>query len=119
MEPTVFLHQMIAPVLAEVARLHFIAVDLSLAHKLELGEIGREIVRMGNVAERLGKEFIDRVAENAAEGSVHPEPPAVGTDVCDSNCRVVEPCPEPGLAVACQSKLDLLVGKTRLCLHSR
>ena len=36
---------------------------------------------MGNVAERLGK-GIDRVAENAAEGSVHPEPPTVGT-VCD------------------------------------
>ncbi|HKD31778.1 MAG TPA: hypothetical protein VKC66_38460 [Xanthobacteraceae bacterium] len=74
---------------------------------------------MTKIAERLGKEFIDRVAENAAQGSVHPEPPAVGTDVCDPNCRVVERGPEPRLAIARQSKLDLLVGKTRLCLHSR
>src|SRR5258708_24097072 len=41
----------------------------TLFRSLELGKIGREIVRMGNVAERLGKEFIDRVPENAAERS--------------------------------------------------
>jgi len=77
-------------ILAHVAFLDVMAVDLSLAHKLDLDKIGREIVRIGNVLERLGKEFIGRVAESAAQGSVHPEPSAVGSDVCHSNRRRVE-----------------------------
>src|SRR6266436_1452859 len=101
-------------ILAHIALLHFIAVDFSLADKLKFANIGREIVRIGNAVERLGKKFIGRVAENAAQGSVHPDPSAVGTYVCDSSCRVVERGPVPGLAVARQSKLDFLVGKTRL-----
>src|SRR5262249_3498420 len=101
-------------VLAKVASLGVIAVDLSLAHKLDSGKISREIVRIGNVLERLGQEFIDRVAENTAQGSINPEPPAVGSDMCDSNRCVVERGTEPRLAVACQSQFDLAVGKTPL-----
>jgi len=40
----------------------------------------------------------------------------VGSEVCDSNRGMVERGPEPRLAVACQSKLDLAVGKARLHL---
>jgi hypothetical protein len=101
-------------VLAHVALLHFIAVDRSLAHKLKLGKIGSEIIGVGNVAKRLGKEFIDRVTENATKSFVHPEQLTFATDVFNSNRRVVESGPEPGLAVACQCKLELAIGKSGL-----
>jgi hypothetical protein len=78
---------------------HVIATDLSLAHKLDLSDFGREIVRVGNVLERLGKKFIDRVADNAAKGFVDPEPSAVGSGVRDADRRVLERGPEPGLAL--------------------
>src|SRR5262250_818604 len=93
-------------VLAHVALVHVIAVDLSLAHKLDFSNFSREIIRIGNVLERLGKKFIYRIAEDAAQHSVDPEPPAIGSDVCDSNRRIFERGPEPRLAVACQSKLN-------------
>src|SRR5258707_3809282 len=88
-------------ILAHQALVGVIAIDLSLKYKLDPSKIGREIVRIGNVLKRLGKEFIDRVTENAAQGSVDPEPSAVGSDVCDSNRRMVERGSEPRLAVAC------------------
>jgi hypothetical protein len=43
---------------------------------------------------RLGNEFIDRVAENAAESCIYPEPAAVAT-ACDSDCRVFERRSQP------------------------
>src|SRR5258708_34922404 len=96
-------------VLAQVALIHAIAIDLPLVHELDLGNFGREIVRVGNVLECLLDEFIDWVAENAAQGFVNPEPPAVESDVCDTYRSILERGPEPGLALGeSVPSLDLL-----------
>src|SRR5262249_35243581 len=52
-------------VLAHVTLLDVIGFDLSLAHKFRLSNVGRKIIRMGDLPERPGTKFIDRMAEEA------------------------------------------------------
>src|SRR5262249_47920750 len=62
------------------------------------------------VLQRLSDEIIDRVAENAAQRLIGPEPPQVWGEVCDTDCRVLERGPEPRLAVGESAPgLDFLV----------
>jgi hypothetical protein len=86
-------------VLPQVTLVHDVALDLSLARKLDLSNFGREIIRVGNVLERLGKKLIGWPADNAAQGLVDPEPTAIGSGVCDADRRVLEHGPEPRLAL--------------------
>src|SRR5258708_28193304 len=85
--------------LAEIALGKAVAVDRSVEHALDLGKIGREIVWVGDVLQRLGDEFIERVAENAAQRLVGPEPPEVRAEVCNTDRRILERGAEPRLAV--------------------
>src|SRR5260370_38780464 len=78
-------------VLVQVALIRrVIAVDLVEAHRLKTCNTGREIVRVDDVLERLGCEFISRIAEKAARRFVDPEKPAVRCDVYNTDRRVLE-----------------------------
>src|SRR6266478_7336262 len=97
-------------ILARVALVQAIAVDRPVEHALDLGKIGRKIVRVGDVLQRPGDEFIEWVAENAAQRLIGPEPPEVRAKVCDTNRRILERGTEPRLAVGESApSLDLLV----------
>ena len=54
---------------------------------------------MGDVLQRLGEEFIERVAENTAQRLVGPEPPEVRAEVCNPDRCILERSAEPRLAV--------------------
>jgi hypothetical protein len=59
--------------------------------------------------ERLGRELIGRIAENAAHRFVDPEPPAIRRDMSNSDWCALERDPEPRLAVGESAPgLDLL-----------
>jgi hypothetical protein len=73
------------------------------------GNAGRWIVRVGDVLERLSREFIGRIAKNAAHRFVDPEPPALGRDKTNTDWCIIERDPEPRLAVGESAPgLDLL-----------
>jgi hypothetical protein len=76
-------------------RAPIVALDLSRVHLLHLGKLGCEIILMGDVLQRLGDEFINRVSENSAKRLVGPQPSEVGAKVCNADRRVLERSPEP------------------------
>jgi hypothetical protein len=43
-----------------------------------MSKLVHKIVRVADVAQRLGDEFIDRPAENASQCLIRPKPPEVG-----------------------------------------
>jgi hypothetical protein len=73
---------------------------------LETGNTGREIIRMDDVLERLGREFHRPNSRKAVPRFSDPEQPAFRGDVYDTDRRVLERDAEPCLAAGeCASGL--------------
>jgi hypothetical protein len=96
-------------VFAQVAFFHVIVIDLAKAYLLDMSEIGLKIVRVVDVRQRLGQEFVDRPADNATQRLVGPEPPKVRAKVCDADSSVLERRRGPRFALGkSMPHLDLL-----------
>ncbi len=96
-------------VLADVALLHAVRADIAAHHALKLAQIGFQIVRVGNVLEGLGDQFVAAVSDDVAQPLVDPEPRAVEADVRDADGGVLERAAEPRLAFL-KRLLRLLLG---------
>src|SRR5262249_36131662 len=103
-------------VLAYVALVSIVTIDLAVARQLESRNAGGEIVRVGDVLERFRREFAGLIAENAAQRFVDPEPRAVSADMRDPDRRTLERDPEPCLAfLRAQAFADVSIDIGRTC----
>ena len=83
------------PVLADVPLLRRVRRDLPGQESPDVGEVGVEVVGVGDVLERQPHHLVVAVAHDVAELLVDPQPAAVQPDVGDADRRLLEGGPEP------------------------
>ena len=74
-----------AAVLAHVALVHDVAIDLARQHAVDLREIERQVVDVSDLLEAAAEQLRRAVARDLAHGVVDPQPSSAGGDMGDAH----------------------------------
>ena len=79
-----------AAIRCQIALFHHVAGQLAGSHRLGLGDIEQQILRMGDRLEIAAQQLRFAAAENLAEAAVDGQPVALGIQHRDADCRLLE-----------------------------